>query len=267
MKAKRTVIYLKKYRKTNMCLKSIVQGIVIMGCSLGVVAQASNEVDFDVVGSFAKTSKPIEVDTKTFTFKTGFAGVKASLGDEEYGKFHLQYGVAYSPSEDANFHDANLSGDIFVQSIGYGYTYPIDINDSPFSLDLSISNVTNKHTGDDFTGTHSSNAVNATVNATSDFTRSSLALNYEMDEQTIFTVGVGSLNWKIDATASGKRIDKDITFSTDIDASGTDGFYFVESTFPLLGSVAKIGYRRSKLNTDTTNTLNEVYAEASVDLF
>lgn len=251
-----------------MYLKSlIIISMVVMACSTGASAQADNEVDIDFVGSFAKASNPLRVDAKTFSFKTGFVGLKASLGDESYGKFHIQYGVGYSPSENATFHNANLSGDIFARSIGYGYTYPIEIVDSPFSVDLSINNVTTKHTGDDFTGTHNLNSVNATVDATSDFTRSSLALNYELNKQTVFTIGAGSLDWRIDAGASGKRIDKDITFSTDINASGTDGFYFVESTFPLLDGAAKVGYRRSKLNTDTDNTLNEVYAEASVDMF
>lgn len=251
-----------------MVLKSTVVGnMAVMACFIGTTVEADSEVKLDYVGSFAKASSPITADGKTFSFKTGFVGLKASLNDEDYGRFHLQYGVAYSPSESATFHDASLSGDIFAQSVGYGYTYPIEIENSPFSVDLSIENITTKHTGDDFTGTHNSNSVNATVDATSDFTRSSVALNYALDEQTVVTVGVGSLDWRIDASASGKRIDKDITFSTDIDARGTDGFYFIESTLPGLGKDARIGYRRSRLNTDTTNTLNELYAVAAFDLF
>jgi len=227
----------------------------------------TNDVEFDLIGSYAQTSSPITVDSKTFSFKTGAVGLKASLGDEDSGRFHLQYGVAYSPSENASFHDANLSGAITVQSYGYGYTYPIKINNSPISFDLSINNVTNKHTGSDFTGTHNSNAVNATVDATSDFTRASLGVNYKLDNEQYLTLGLGRLNWDIEANASGKRIDRDITFATDIDASGSDNFYYIETSLELMNQPSKVGFRRSNLTTDNTNTLNEIYFQIPVDLF
>jgi hypothetical protein len=241
---------------------------ILLLLSLGTSAQEkNNRLSFDLIGNYAQTDNPIVVDTKTFSFKTGAVGLKASLDDEKYGKFHLQYGVAYSPSESASFHDAQLSGSITVQSVGYGYIYPIDIENSLFSFDIKINNVVNKHTGSSFTGTHNSKDVNATVNATSDFTRTSIGVNYKLNKDTTLTAGMGNLNWEIDAKASGRRIDKDITFSTDINAEGSDNFYFIESLFQLMNKKTKLGFRRSNLNTDTSNTLNEVYIEFSTNLY
>lgn len=227
----------------------------------------TNNVEFDLIGSYAQTSNPITVDTKTFSFKTGAVGLRASLGDDDNGRFHLQYGVAYSPSENASFHDAKLSGSISVQSYGYGYTYPIKINNSPISFDLNINNVTNKHTGSSFTGTHNLNNVNATVNATSDFMRAGLGMNYEFDKDHDITIGFGRLNWTIDASANGKRTDQNITFATDINANGDDDYYYVESSLRIMNEPVKVGYRRSNLTTDVSNTLNEVYFQTPVNWF
>jgi len=252
----------------NMRLKNIpVLFSLVFLCSLDALAQTSRGFDLDLIANAAQAANPITVDAKTFSFKTGFVGLRAAYGGEKWGRVHLQYGVAYLPSQSASFHDANLSGAISAQSIGYGYTYPIEFEGTPFSLDLSIDNVTTEHSGNDFTGTHNSNNVNASVDATSDFTRSSVALNYALDEETIITLGAGALKWEIDAAASGKRTDMNVTFKTDIKASGNDLFYFVESSFPLAGRPVKLGYRRSNLDTGVSNTLNEIYVEVSGDFF
>jgi hypothetical protein len=69
---------------------------ILLLLSLGTSAQEkNNRLSFDLIGNYAQTDNPIVVDTKTFSFKTGAVGLKASLDDEKYGKFHLQYGVAY----------------------------------------------------------------------------------------------------------------------------------------------------------------------------
>jgi len=237
-----------------------------------VAAAQNNTVEFDLIGNYLESNNPIVIDNKTLTFKTGSVGLRASLGDEKYGRFHLQYGAGHSPSETATFKstlaEGSISGAMDVRSIGYGYTYPFDIENTPFSIDFKINNVTNTHTGNNLTGVGTGigawNGItvdlDTNVDLTSDFTRTSLGLNYQINQQTILTTGIGNLSWEIDATA----VDK--TAGTErANDNGSDGFYFIESVFPLFDRATKVGYRNSKLNTTTSNNLNEIYVEVAMN--
>jgi len=230
-------------------------------------------VELDFIGNYAQTDNPIQANGKTFTFKTGSIGLRGIMNTDKYGKFFLQYGVAYSPSESANFLDAKLSGSIDVKSIGYGYIYPYDIVNTPWSIDFKFDKATNKHTGDNFSGTYNGNTATASVNATSEFMHAGLGLNYQLEKDVILTIGAGSHSWDIEAEAKGKLDVGVITFTTNLEdangisPSGVDGFYFVESTFPLADRKAKLGFRSSGLDADSNNTLNEIYAEISMNLY
>jgi hypothetical protein len=235
--------------------------------SFTVVAN-DHKVELDFIGNYAQTDNPIQANGKTFTFKTGSIGLRGIMNTDKYGKFFLQYGVAYSPSESANFLDAKLSGSIDVKSIGYGYIYPYDIVNTPWSIDFKFDKATNKHTGDNFSGTYNGNTATASVNATSEFMHAGLGLNYQLEKDVILTIGAGSHSWDIEAEAKGKYdilgIGTLADFTADLkkngtSPSGTDNFYFVESVFPLMDREVKVGFRRSGLNTDTDNTLNEIY--------
>jgi|GEM_PF-1057903 hypothetical protein len=233
-----------------------------------VVTANTDKLDISVFGNFSQTTDPIQVDNKTFTFKTGSVGLRGMVKDDKYGQLFVQYGVAYSPSENASLGDARLSGSIDVRSIGYGYIYPLDVVNTPWSVDLKLDRTTSKHTGDSFTGTYLNKPATANIEATSEFTRVGLGFNYQLDEDVVFTFGAGVHRWDIEAEAKGKYdilgIGTLADFTADLkkngtSPSGTDNFYFVESVFPLMDREVKVGFRRSGLNTDTDNTLNEIY--------
>jgi len=247
--------------------------IGLLMVSTPVAMADTSKLGVEFIGNYSQTSDPIQINGKSFTFKTGSIGLRGTMDYDEYGKVFLQYGVAYSPSESANFIDAKLSGSISVQSIGYGYIYPYDIASTPWSVDFKLDRTTSKHTGDNFSGTYNSHAATASVSATSEFTRAGVAFNYQLSDNVVLTVGAGSYRWDIEAEAKGNLDIGTTTFTTDLkDAngaspSGTDGFYFVESIFPLLDRETKLGFRRSSLNTDINNTLNEIYVEIPMDFY
>ena len=231
---------------------------------------------FSLVSDFAKAKDPVRFNAKTTTLKTGSIGLQGNYDLGSAGEVFARYGMGYSSSETLTFAGATVDGSITAQNYEYGYIYPYDIVNSPFSLDFKISKTVNQHTGDGLTGLRSGDDVTANINSENNFIRSSIGLNYQLDEDSVLTAGIGRYNWSVSAQAkgwlvdaNGDVIDPNNPFMTDIDpeasyANGSDSFYFLEATFPLMDKVANIGVRRSQFNTTTENTLNEIYGGISI---
>jgi len=220
---------------------------------------------FSIVSDYSKTNNPIRVKDKTFTFKTGSIGIQGEVDLDQYGEFYLQYGIGRSPSEEATFVGAIVSGAINIESYGFGYIYPYDITDTPWSIDFKINKTMNKHNGDNFTGFRSDSPVTVSIDAESSFVRSSIGFNYKLTKDVSLTAGAGMNNWQISAKAKGAFDNAPgVRFSTDTDANGVDPFYFVESSFSIMDRDFNIGIQRSNLTTDSDNVLNEVYAKVGL---
>jgi hypothetical protein len=233
-----------------------------------------HKLSFAVVSDYSKTGSPIRVKDKTFTFQTGSIGIQAAFSSDQYGELFVKYGLGHSSSESATFAAAEVSGPIDIKSFGYGYVYPYAIPNSDFGLDFRISKTSNNHDGEGFSGFRYDEPVTASIDATSSFTRGSIALNYQVNEDVELTAGVGVHDWDISAKAKGSFVDSSgIRFSTDTEANGTDTeangtdrFHYLEASFPMMDRTMNLGIRRSNLNTDTQNVLREIYASITLVL-
>jgi len=235
--------------------------------SLAKTSVSEPQISFSIVSDFAKTKNDIRIKDKTFTFQTGSIGVQAALSSDQYGEFFVKYGLGHSSSESATFAAAEVFGPIDIESFGYGYVYPYAIPNSDFSLDFRISKTSNNHDGESFSGFRYDEPVTVSIDATSSFTRGSIALNYQVNEDVELTAGVGVYDWGISAKAKGSFVDSSgIRFSTDSEANGTDRFHYLEASFPMMDRTMNLGIRRSNLNTDTQNVLREIYASITLVL-
>jgi len=235
--------------------------ILFTGSVIAQDAIIKPQIGIAIVSDYSKTNNPIQVMDKTFTFQTGSIGVRATMDFDKYGDFYLQYGLGRSPSEKATFANAEVSGSIDIGSWSYGYVYPYDIVDTPWSVDFKINKTTNKHAGDSLTGSRYDKPVTASVDASSSFTRGSVGLNYHAKKDVVLTAGIGIYNWDISAKAKGLFVNSPgIRFSTDTEASGKDQFHYIEARLPISGRTMNFGIRQSNLTADNKNTLREVYA-------
>ena len=107
-----------------------------------------------------------------------------------------------------------------------------------------------------------SEPVTASIDSTSSFIRGSVGLNYHLNDDTVLTAGAGINNWDMSALAKS-ALDTDIRISTNIETGGTDRFYFIESSFVVLGRAINLGIRQSNLNADNETVFREVYTKVS----
>jgi hypothetical protein len=257
------------YNYSNKELKMIAVSLLSMYCatSLAKTSVSESKINFSIVSDFAKTKNDIRIKDKTFTFQTGSIGIQAAFSSDQYGELFVKYGLGHSSSESATFAAAEVSGPIDIKSFGYGYVYPYAIPNSDFGLDFRISKTSNNHDGEGFSGFRYDEPVTASIDATSSFTRGSIALNYQVNEDVELTAGVGVHDWDISAKAKGSFVDSSgIRFSTDTEANGTDRFHYLEASFPMMDRTMNLGIRRSNLNTDTQNVLREIYASITLVL-
>jgi len=115
---------------------------LLWACIMPVMADIEDDrskLSFSIVGNYSKTNNPIRVKDKAFTFQTGSIGIRGALDLDQYGELYLQYGIGRSPSEEAIFAGAIVSGAIDIDSYGFGYIYPYDIVNTPWSVDFKIN--------------------------------------------------------------------------------------------------------------------------------
>jgi len=273
-----------KYLNKN--IVSFLFSSVFLVQSCFAVAQDSESESnwrFSLVSDFTKAKEPVRFRSKTITLKTGSIGLQGNYDLGEAGEVFVRYGMGYSPSEtllyrEGTSFESTINGSITAESYEYGYIYPYDIANSSFSLDFKISKTVNQHTGDGLTGFKLSTNEDliANINSENNFTRSSVGLNYQLNKDTVLTAGIGRYKWSISAELKAGVVKPNGSIEwtpepikvnpndPDDGAKGSDGFYFLEATFPLMDKVANIGVRRSQFNTTTENTLNEIYGGISI---
>jgi len=207
------------------------------------------------------------------------------------GEVFARYGMGYSPSETFSTYKGassvgTISGSITVKSYEYGYIYPYDIVNSPFSLDFKISKKTNRVAGNGLTGSRSGDDLIANLNSEMNFTRGSVGLNYQLNKDSVLTAGIGRYNWSVSGELRAWKVDvngdvinpdgKDVEELVHVEVlnngnpnasyvNGSDGFYFLEIIFPFADRLVNIGVRRSQFNNSTESTiLNEIYGGISI---
>lgn len=249
-------------------LKILAISFLLTLCIPAIAKISTNEPKFSVsiVGDYAQSKDEIQIQAKTFTFKTGSLGVRVAYHTDKLGQFFAIAGLGYSPSETATFAGASVSGPLQVRSHTLGFIYPYSFSNSDFGIDFRMSTTTNNHYGSNLTGLKSDRPVTASVDATSVFNRGSLGVNYRAMGDIILAAGIGAYDWKISATGDGSFDSSGIHFSTSVEASGRDQFHYLEASFPYNKSMMNIGLRRSNLNADNNTVLLEIYAGITIPM-
>lgn len=241
------------------------------------IAEISNSnfdtVDFTLYAEFDKgDSSILSGNDISFPYKNAVVGLRGTVDYEEYGRLHIQFGGAYGPIDIA-MDPYKMSGYVGIKSIGYGYSYPITFDNSPWSMDFKIDKTSNRYTGYKLSGTkYGTIADDISLNATSDFIRTGLGLNYQVDQNISLTIGAGMGKWDIGANAIG-------TVSTGINATekvtlmnnpaqgdmsnlhGKDGYYFIEANLPIMDKAVILGYRRSNITAKNRTFINGFYVD------
>jgi len=273
-----------KYLNKNI-VSFLFSSIFLVQSCFAVAQESNNESNwrFSLVSDFAKTKDPMRFGEKTTTLKTGSIGLQGNYDLGGVGEVFVRYGMGYSPSETFSTYDraivaGEINGSVTAKNYEYGYMYPYDIVNSPFSLDFKISKTVNQHTGNGLTGSRSGKDIIANFNSELNFTRGSVGLNYQLDEDSVLTAGIGRYDWSVSGELIAWEVDNgdvdlddpnEVTLNNgDPDASyvnGADGFYFLEIKFPFADRVVNIGVRRSQFNNSNESTiLNEIYGGISI---
>lgn len=260
----------------NIAFKTIAALITVFVMQSTVSATSNNNfdaIDFSLYAEFDKGDASIlSGNAISFPYKNAVVGLRSTVDYEQYGKLHLQFGGAYGPIDIA-MDPYKMSGYVGIKSIGYGYSYPITFDNSPWSMDFKIKKTSNKYTGYKLSGTKDGTiADDMSLNATSDFIRTGLGLNYQVNQNISLTVGAGMGKWDIGATAVG-------TVNTGINATeivtlmndpaqgdmsnlhGKDGYYFIEANLPIMDEAVTLGYRRSNITAKNKTFINGFYAD------
>ena len=167
--------------------------VFIMQSTIAEIANSNfDTVDFTLYAEFDKgDSSILSGNDISFPYKNAVVGLRGTVDYEQHGKLHIQFGGAYGPIDIA-LDPYNLSGHVGIKSIGYGYSYPVTFDNSPWSIDFKIDKTSNSYTGYKLSGTKSgATADDMSLNATSDFIRTGLCLNYQVNQNISLTIGAG----------------------------------------------------------------------------
>jgi hypothetical protein len=258
--------------------------LIIVFVMRSAVATTSNSdfdaIDFSLYAEFDKSDLPIESNI-SFPYKNAVVGLRGTADYEQYGRLHLQLGGAYGPF-DIVMGEYEMSGYVDIKSLGYGYSYPITFGKSPWSMDFKIDKTLNRYTGHKLggnKGTKEADPDTLYLDATSDFIRTGLGLNYQVNQDISLTIGAGVGKWDIGAKAGGEALgynpestlDESISLmnwplSTEDSSNlhGKDSYYFVEVALPIMGETAILGYRRSNITTKNQTFINGFYADMTL---
>ena len=113
----------KQYKKK---FRIFVASLLLICCIPAKADISASKAKFDValVADYAQSKDGIEIDSKTFTFKTGSLGVRTAYRTDNLGHFFATAGLGYAPSETATFAGASVSGPLHVQSYSLAFIYP-----------------------------------------------------------------------------------------------------------------------------------------------
>ena len=248
----------------NKCLIVLVALVLVLFCNSTFASDTpdSPRLSLSVIGGVGLTQSDIQVDILTFPYVTGFIGVGSKYQLNDASNVFVNYGQL-STSKKCSTCDEDASGSLDVETIEFGYNYRYSDFSSPISIDLQVSKELTTHFGEALGVFDSSEPVTASIDSSSSFVRGSVGLNYHLNDDTVLTAGAGINNWDMSALAKSV-IGSDIRLSTQIEIGGTDRFYFIESSFVVLGRAINLGIRQSNLNADNESVFREVYAGISL---
>ena len=247
----------------NKRLIVLVALVLLLFCNSTFASDApdSPRLSLSVLGGVGLTQSDIEVNDLSFPYATGFIGVGSNYQLNDASSVFVNYGQL-SASKKCATCDEDASGSLDIETIEFGYNYRYSDFSSPISIDLQLSKELTTHFGEALGVFDLSEPVTASIDSTSSFIRGSVGLNYHLNNDTVLTAGAGINNWDMSALAKS-ALDTDIRISTNIETGGTDRFYFIESSFVLLGKTINLGIRQSNLNADNETVFREVYTRVS----
>ena len=222
----------------------------------------SPRLSLSVIAGVGLTESNIQVNDLAFPYVTGMIGFGSRYQLNDTSNVFVNYGQL-STSKKCSTCDEDASGALDIETIEFGYNYRYSDFSSPISIDLEVSKELTTHFGEALGVFDSSEPVTASIDSSSTFIRGSVGLNYHLNDDTVLTAGTGINNWDMSALAKSV-IGSNIRLSTQIDISGTDRFYFMESSFVVLGRAINLGIRQSNLNADNETVFREVYAGVSL---
>lgn len=227
-------------------------GLLIFFSSLSV---QSGEWGADAVLNFSQTEQALLFNGKSARYKLGGMGLLGKYHDKRFGTFYLGGGMGYSPDETASFSSLTASGSatsIFKQ---VAYSNYLQFTDA-LGLNMYLS-----HRDYDIEGELQGeiNDQLLSVDANSCFKLNELVLStpVRVNKKNILELGVGVIDWQIDATAKG-RLKTGVSAKTSVEGSGTEPLFIVGLQTELFGSKAKLAYKNSKFVADETTTMHEL---------
>ena len=248
----------------NKCLIVLVALFLLLFCNSTFASATpdSPRLSLSVIGGVGLTQSDIQVNDLAFPYVTGFIGVGSRYQLNDDSSVFVNYGQL-STSKKCSTCDEDASGSLDIETIEFGYNYRYSDFSLPISIDLQVSKELTTHFGEALGVFDLSEPVTASIDSSSSFVRGSVGLNYHFNDDTVLTAGAGINNWDMSALAKSV-IGSDIRISTQIEIGGTDRFYFIESSFVVLGRAINLGIRQSNLNADNESVFREVYAGISL---
>ena len=248
----------------NQCLIVLVTLVLVLFCKSSFASDTSDSprLSLAVISGVGLAQSDIQVNDLAFPYVTGFIGVGSKYQLNDASNLFVNYGQLATSKKCATC-DEDASGSLDIETIKFGYNYRYSDFTSPISIDLQLSKELTTHFGEALGVFDLSEPVTASIDSSSTFTRGSVGLNYHLNDEVVLTAGGGINNWDMSALAKS-ALDTDIRISTNIETGGTDRFYFIESSFVVLGRTINIGIRQSNLNADNESVFREVYAGISL---
>jgi hypothetical protein len=221
---------------------------------LSLPAQAG-EWGIDSVASFSQTEQSLLFNGTSARYKLGGLGVLGKYHDDKFGTFYLGGGVGYSPDETASFFSVTASGSATSVFKQVAYRNQLKFTDS-LALNLYLN-----HRDYDIEGDLQGKINNQllTVDADSRFKLDEfvLATPIRINEKNTLELGVGVIDWQIDAAAKG-RLEVGLSAKTSVKGSGTDPLFVVGLQTEFFGSDISFTYKNSKFAADEKTTMHEM---------
>jgi hypothetical protein len=236
-------------------------GILLVVLSLP--AQAG-EWGADSVFNFAQTEQTLMFNGTSARYKLGGIGLLGKYQSENFGTFFLGGGVGYSPDEKASFFSVTASGSATSTFKQVAYSNQLQITDL-FALDFYL-NYRDYDIDGDLQG--DINNQRLSVDANSRFKLNELILTKPIviNKKNTLALGVGVIDWEIDATANG-RLESGISAKTAVGGSGTEPLYIIALQTQFFDSKINISYKNSKLTADEKSTMHEMVISMPVAAF
>ena len=227
-------------------------GLLVLVLSLPVQA---GEWGADAVLNFSQTEQALLFNGTSARYKLGGLGLLGKYQDERFGTFYLGGGVGYSPDETASFFSVTASGSAMSIFKQVAYYSQLQFTDT-FAVNLYLD-----HRDYDIEGDLEGKINNQLlkVDADSRFKISELVLSIpiRVNQKNTLELGVGVIDWKIDATAKG-RLETGISAKASVEGSGTEPLFTIALQTEIFHSKIKVTYKNSNFSADEKTTMHEI---------